>query len=112
MNEQELDTENINQNKLWIRNFSLSILLHLLMVAVFMYFYGLQSERAKINASFFMLDTKEFTPNTPNLTETIKENNVNHEKELPEEQKTNEIRESRTINFSDIKADTTNLDQV
>ena len=60
MNRQELETENINQNKLWIRNFSLSIFLHLLLVVAFMYFYGLQSERDKINAGFFTLDTKEF----------------------------------------------------
>ena len=112
MNEQELDTENINQNKLWIRNFSLSILLHLLLIAAFIYLYGLQSDGAKINASFFTLDTKEYTVNKPDQTETIKENNVNDEKKLPVEQKTNQIEESKTINFSDIKADTTNLDQI
>ena len=107
-----MDTENINQNKLWIRNFSLSILLHLLLIAVFIYFYGLQSERAKVNKSFFTLDTKEFSPSKTDLTETVKENNVNDEKKLPEEQKTNQIEESKTISFSDVIADTTNLDQV
>ena len=112
MNKQELETENRNQNKLWIRNFSISIFLHLLMVVAFMYFFGLQSERAKINAGFFTLDTKEFVPNKSDLTETIKENNLNDEKKLPEEQKTKEIEESKTISFSDIIADTTNLDQV
>lgn len=107
-----METENRNQNKLWLRNFSLSILLHLLLIVAFIYLYGLQSNGAKINASFFTLDTKEYTVNKPDQTETIKENNINDEKKLLEKQKTNQIEESKTINFSDIKVDTTNLDQI
>ena len=69
MNKQELETEDINQNKLWIRNFSLSIFLHLLFVIAFVYFYGWQSDKAKINAGFFTLDTKEFASDERDLTE-------------------------------------------
>ncbi len=112
MNRQELETEYTNQNKLWIRNFSLSIFLHLLFLVVFAYFYGWQSDKSKVNTSFFTLDTKEFASNEQDLTEKINEKDVNAEQELPAEQKIEEIDESKTITFSDIVADTTNLDQV
>ncbi|MDP2366286.1 MAG: hypothetical protein Q8M94_21240 [Ignavibacteria bacterium] len=105
-----METENINQNKLWIRNFLLSVFLHLLFIAAFMYFYGWHVDKSKINAGFFTLDTKEF--DRQELTETIKENDITEEKDFLPEQKINKIGESKSISFSDIVADTTNLDQV
>ena len=107
-----METENINQNKLWIRNFSLSIFLHLILVIAFIYFFGWQLDKSKINAGFFTLDTKEFASNESNLTETIEEKEVGNEQIVPDGQKTEDINRSKTISFSDIIADTTNLDQI
>lgn len=112
MNKQESDTENINQNKLWIRNFSLSILLHLLIVAALMYFYGLQTNSSKINSDFFILDTKEFIRDESDINERT-EDDINKSDQVEQKEQVDENNEeSKTISFSDILADTTNLDQV
>jgi hypothetical protein len=112
MNKQESDTENINQNKLWIRNFSLSILLHLLIVAALMYFYSLQTNSSKINSDFFILDTKEFIRDESDINERT-EDDINKSDQVEQKEQVDENNvESKAISFSDIIADTTNLDQV
>ena len=112
MNKKEIEIEDINQNKLWIRNFSLSILLHLLIVAAFVYLYGLQSNSAKINSDFFTLDTKEFIQDESDINERT-EDDINNRDQVEQNEQINENKEeSKTISFSDIIADTTNLDQV
>ena len=69
MDKQESEIENIDENKNWIRNFSISIIIHLLFIAIFIFFYGLQDERGKINSLFFTVDTKEFVNPKANLME-------------------------------------------
>jgi len=112
MNEEESEIEDIDQNKLWIRNFSLSILLHLLIVMTFLYLYGLQTNSAKINSIFFTLDTKEYIQDESDIKEKT-ETGVNNDEQVEQnEQVTENKEELKTISFSDIIADTSNLDQV
>lgn len=112
MNKEEVDIEDIDQNKLWIRNYSFSILFHLLIVVIFMYFYGLQSDKARINYEFFTFDTKEYLNTDSKVKEELKINSEAEEQTIPEDQKNESEYEVKTISFSDIIADTTNLDQL
>ena len=112
MEKQDSEIENINENKIWIRNFSVSIFLHLLLVVVFIFFYGLKGDNARINSMFFTIDTKEFSTTKQDLVEERQEDYPINEQVLPKEQTSETIDELKTINFSDIVADTTNLDQV
>jgi hypothetical protein len=112
MDKQDSEIEKIEENKNWIRNFSISIILHLLFIVIFIFFYGLQHERNKINSLFFTIDTKEFVnPNTNLMEEQINEP-IGQEQLLPIEKTTETVQELKNISFSDIIADTTNLDQV
>ena len=112
MNKQDSEIENIDENKKWIRNFSISIILHLLFVVVFIFFYGLQDERNKINSLFFTIDTKEFVNQKNDLAAEQKDDISNQNQPLQNEQISGAPQELKTISFADIIADTTNLDQV
>lgn len=112
MNNTQMETEDINNNKTWIRNFSLSILLHLVIISTVIYFFNLQSERSKVNSSFFTIDTKEYVQQKSEEVKSEIEKNVDEPKEINKEKKNDVIEEIQSLSFSDIIADTTNLDQV
>ncbi len=112
MNNTQMETEDINNNKTWIRNFSLSILLHLVIISIVIYFFNLQSERSKVNSSFFTIDTKEYVQQKSEEVKSEIEKNVDEPKEINKEKKNDVIEEIQSLSFSDIIADTTNLDQV
>ena len=112
MNKQESEIENTLANKNWIRNYTISIILHLLFIIVFMFFYGLQDERSKINSLFFTIDTKEFVNQQDDLVEEQEDNLTNQNQPLPNEQISEAPQELKTLSFTDIIADTTNLDQI
>ncbi len=107
-----METEDINNNKTWIRNFSLSILLHLVIISTVIYFFKLQSETSKVNSFFFTIDSKEYVqPKSEDVKSEI-EKNVDEQKEINEKKKNDVIEEIQSLSFSDIIADTSNLDQV
>lgn len=112
MNNTEIETEDINNNKTWIRNFSLSVLLHLAIIIALIYFFKLQSETSKVNSNFFTIDIKEYVKQKSEEVKSENEKNVNEQKEINEEKKDDVIEEIKSLSFSDIVADTTNLDQV
>ncbi len=112
MDKQESEIENIEADKNWIRNFSISIILHLLFVVLFIFFYGLQNERGKVNSLFFTVDTKEFANQKDDLVEEQMDEPIDQEQLLPNEQNIETVQELKTVSFSDVIADTTNLDQV
>lgn len=112
MDKQDSEIENIEADKNWIRNFSISIILHLLFVVLFIFFYGLQDERSKINSLFFTLDTKEFVNPNADLMEEQMDEPMDQEQLLPNEQNIETVQELKTVSFSDVTADSTNLDQV
>ena len=83
-----------------------------MIIAALVYFYGLQTNSAKINSDFFTLDTKEFIRDESDINERT-EDDVNNRDQVEQKEQVNENNEeSKTISFSDIIADTTNLDQV
>ena len=111
MIKQDLKTEEIDQKKKWIRNFSLSIILHLFLMLLFVYLVGWQSDRSRVNAKFFTIDTKEFVQQKSSNAATDIEQNES-EKTKSEIEKPNKFDEVKAISFSDIVADSTNLDQI
>jgi hypothetical protein len=72
----------------------------------------MQNDRNRLNFIFFTIDTKEFVNPQTNLLEEQKYDFTNQEKALSKEQTSETIQELKTINFSDIIVDTTNLDQI
>lgn len=94
--------------KLWIRNYSLSILIHFIMLILLMLMYNWSNKQAKINSIMFSLDTKEYQ--TEKTFEQInelgeKENQIPQDIAQP-------IEEIKTVSLTDLNADTTNLDQL
>lgn len=112
MDKQDFEIENLEADKNWIRNFSISIIIHFLFITIFIFFYGLQDERSKINSLFFTIDTKEFVNQQDDLVEEKVDKSLEQEQLLPNEQNPETDQELETVSFSDIIADTTNLDQI
>lgn len=112
MEKQDFEIENLEADKNWIRNFSISIIIHFLFITIFIFFYGLQNERSKINSLFFTIDTKEFVNQQDDLVEEKVDESLEQEQLLPNEQNPETVQELKTVSFSDIIADTTNLNQV
>lgn len=107
----ELEIENHNQKKIWIESISVSFFFHLIVLGLLFYFYGLQTDKTKINSIFLTLDTKK---SEPELNPVEKYLNSEHilQKKSSEKQNTKITDEVRTLSFTDIIADTTNLDQI
>lgn len=113
MNKHNSEIEEINENKIWFRNFSISILLHLLLIVLFIYLYDLRPEAAKVNPEFFTIDTKTFSSVTPEINDKSMQTEEKGDSKKNEIENTSESNiEIKSINFSDLQADTTNLDQI
>ncbi len=111
MNKQEIESEN-KFNKLWVRNYSLSILFHLVIIATLIYFLNLQSNKSRINTTVFTIDTKEYVQPKFDVTESEIEKKEAEQKKIPNDQVNEKIDEIKSLSFSDIIVDTTNLDQI
>lgn len=94
--------------KLWIRNYSLSILIHFIMLILLMLMYNWSNKQAKINSIMFSLDTKEYQ--TEKTFEQINEPGEK-ENQIPQDI-AQPIEEIKTVSLTDLNADTTNLDQL
>lgn len=112
MIKQEFDIEEKDQKKKWLRNFSLSILLHLFLIVILFYFFGFKNNRAKVNKNFFTLDTKEYIHQESDLVKEKVEKDEVEKPVLPNDSKQDKTEELKSLSFSDIIVDTTNLDQV
>lgn len=108
MNNSPDNLKETRENKLWIRNYFLSILFHVMMLIIFLIIYNLNGDRAKINSIMFSLDTKEY------LSEKFldEDKDIDVEDNQLSEQIDKKIEETQTVSFSDMAADTTNLDQI
>lgn len=105
-------SEDYNQErKIWTRNFFLSILIHLVIVIVLLIIYNVNSSKARINPDFLYVETKKVIKENFTSNKEIKENELDNSKKemLP---KNDKDLASQFITYSDLKADTTNLDQL
>ncbi len=107
----ELEIENHNQKKMWIESISISVFFHLIVLGLLFYFYGLQTDKTKINSIFLTLDTKKSGPELNSAEKYLNSEHILQKKSL-EKQNTKITDEVRTLSFTDIIADTTNLDQI
>lgn len=95
MNSNSVEIEQVNERKLWFRNYFLSILFHLLLIAVFILLYNWNNNQSKINSIMFSVEEEP-------ADQTSDQNS-----------QTPEVREEiETVSFTNLLADTTNLDQL
>jgi len=111
MNSSSADIDPKKEKNVWVRNYFLSILIHLILLAMLVYAINLSSNISRINSVIFSLDTRDY------LTEKSFNEEQNFDKQASEENPLDEagkesIQEIQTVSFNDIAADTTNLDQV
>ena len=93
---------------MWIRNYFLSILFHLILLISFFILYNWQNDQSKINSIIFSLDTQEYFIEKSTLEEKTSEEKFKPVSETPIQ----EFDEIQAVSMTDINADTTNLDQI
>ncbi|MDY0083884.1 MAG: hypothetical protein RBR74_11940 [Ignavibacteriaceae bacterium] len=108
MNRNSDEINRSKERKIWLKNYIFSIIIHLILFVSLIYFLDLSSNSARINSIIFSLDTQEYqTEKTFNEKE---KSNIGDVDEIPEPP-LKEADEIRTVSFTDIQADTTNLEQ-
>lgn len=107
MNRNSDEINRSKERKIWLRNYIFSIIIHLILFVGLIYFLDLSSNSARINSIIFSLDTQEYqAKKTFNEKE---KSNIGDVDKIPESPVgANEI---RTVGFTDVQADTTNLEQ-
>ncbi len=109
MNEEIVNTEKNEERKTWLRNLSLSILIHLIVMSVIYYFISNDESKSKINPSSLFFEIDEYEVKQTDISEIIEKLN----QDSPEEQNENNATISAGfLQFTDMTADTTELDQV
>jgi hypothetical protein len=100
-----------DEKKIWIRNISISLLIHSIFIIVLIIIFSINQNRAKINPRFFYIETKEYEKPSDVIREEM--NNEKTEQKLQDiSNLKNEDKSTYFVSLSNIKADTTNLDQI
>lgn len=100
----EKKTELLN----WIRASIASIVIHILAFILLVYLANISIHNAQINPVFYSVEFNEYT----NPIEVTEEKDVSETVSEPEDLSTHqEVSSANSISFTDINADTTNLDQ-
>lgn len=107
MNSNSVEIEQVNERKLWFRNYFLSVLFHLLLIAVFILLYSWNNNQSKINSIMFSVDTKEYVVEKSSVEEESTDQTSDQNSQTPEVGEAIE-----TVSFTNLLADTTNLDQL
>ena len=107
MNSNSVEIEQVNERKLWFRNYFLSVLFHLLLIAVFILLYSWNNNQSKINSIMFSVDTKEYVVEKSSVEEESTDQTSDQNSQTPEVGE-----EIETVSFTNLLADTTNLDQL
>lgn len=107
MNSNSVEIEQVNERKLWFRNYFLSVLFHLLLIAAFILLYSWNNNQSKINSIMFSVDTKEYVVEKSSVEEESTDQTSDQNSQTPEVGEAIE-----TVSFTNLLADTTNLDQL
>lgn len=107
MNSNSVEIEQVNERKLWFRNYFLSVLFHLLLIAAFILLYSWNNNQSKINSIMFSVDTKEYVVEKSSVEEESTDQTSDQNSQTPEVGE-----EIETVSFTNLLADTTNLDQL
>lgn len=109
MNEEIVDTDQRIEKKLWLRNLTLSVLMHLIFMLIIYYFLSVDDTRSKVNPSSLFFEIDEYEIQSPSKNDFVEEINQN----LPVQQKENtEAISTGFVQFTDMIPDTTELDQI
>lgn len=107
MNSNSVEIEQVNERKLWFRNYFLSVLFHLLLIVGFILLYNWNNNQSKINSIMFSVDTKEYVVEKSSVEEESTDQTSDQNSQTPEVGE-----EIETVSFTNLLADTTNLDQL
>lgn len=107
MNSNSVEIEQVNERKLWFRNYFLSVLFHLLLIVGFILLYNWSNNQSKINSIMFSVDTKEYVVEKSSVEEESTDQTSDQNSQTPEVGE-----EIETVSFTNLLADTTNLDQL
>lgn len=109
MNEEIVNTDKNEERKTWLRNLTLSILIHLIFMSVIYYIISNDESKSKINPTSLFFEIDEYEVKQRDISEIIEKLN----QDSPEEQNENNATISEGfLQFTDMTADTTELDQV
>jgi len=95
----------------WVRNLFLSTGIHFLLFLGALIIINLQGNKLKVNPNYFFLETKQFEKIYDNADDQSVLNQQEM-KETPLNETSRENDQTKFISFSEIKADTTQLDQL
>jgi hypothetical protein len=95
----------------WIKNLFFSTGIHFLLFLAALIIVNFQNDRLKVNPNYFFLETKQFEKTYANTNDQ----SVLNQQEITETLSSGTLQENnqtKFISFSEIKADTTQLDQL
>lgn len=106
-----VDTDQKNEVKIWTRNFILSLFIHLILIISLIFIYDVNQKKAKINPDFLYVDTRVYEKPNASIEKVLENKNNNQRSDEPKED-TKKLEVTKYVSFSDLKVDTTNLDQI
>jgi hypothetical protein len=95
----------------WTTNFFYSVVIHFLLFFAVLLLLNIQDDRLKLNPNFFFLETKQFEKTYDKENDQLVLDKQGMEK-TPSEETLPENDQLKFISFSELRADTTELDQV
>ena len=111
MNTKENFKDKLVEQKVWLRNISISIILHTIVIILLFYAIILQPDKSKINPGSLFFEVDEYQSVKKTFEEITSEENKSKEIKQPETPPV-ETKTSNFVTFSEITADTTDLYQV
>jgi hypothetical protein len=105
------EIESESNGKVWTRNFVLSLLIHIALIISLLFIYDVNQNKAKINPEFLSVETRQYDNTSASLNEKSEKSNLEQQSKNTNEQESKE-EITQFVSFSDLKSDTTNLDQV
>lgn len=101
------DIENVK----WVTSLFYSVVIHFLLFLTVIILLDIQAYKPKVNPNYFFLETKQFEKKLNNTNDQL----VSNQQEIEEQLSTKTLQkneQSKFINFSELSADTTELDQL
>lgn len=105
MKSELIEQENIYETKIWFRNISLSVLIHLALLLALLLLYNYHQKNSLLNPRFLYIETEQYKRDFEPMTG--KEIQENQKSLIEKDEKTTKL-----INLSELEADTTNMDQL
>lgn len=109
--DEDVVIEKTAEKFLWIRNISVSVLLHILFFVMIFFVSDIDRRQSKINPNSLFFEIENYQP-TNKTTSEIKDNSNQEAFNKPSSSEQTSTPVTNFLTFSDIQADTTDLDQI